>query len=193
MVKEMESIGLKDRNGNAPIWHMANNGCGQLPHEVYSDPTRKQKLTPTEIGCFASHYEIWKRIVSENLVRVLIMEDDNSFGHNFAKTLESLPDYDYFNFTHAAFGSSSQYHREPSGLPGISKGYGFWFTNCYAITSSTAKLFLEKLAVQTDSVDYQILLLQKDLNSFCCVPSVVTQNTRRFKSTIIHTKNDRKK
>jgi GR25 family glycosyltransferase involved in LPS biosynthesis len=132
-------------------------------------------------------------MVKEGWKTCLILEDDAHFGNGFATMLQMLPDYDYINFSHATYGQGGYefYSRVESGIKGISTGYGFWFTHAYAITQETAQLFVERLATQTDSVDCQIALIQKEIKAFSCMPSVVSQDNRLNHSSIIHTKNER--
>lgn len=40
-------------------------------------------MTNGEVGCFLSHYFIWLQMVTDNLEKVLIMEDDIDFEPDF--------------------------------------------------------------------------------------------------------------
>jgi len=59
---------------------------GKVPHE---QPEEEQEIynkfttLPGERGCFISHLRIWKQIVSQNISRALIFEDDAQFSSNF--------------------------------------------------------------------------------------------------------------
>ena len=47
--------------------------------------------TPSMVGCGASHIQIWKRVVSENMKYALILEDDAILNPSFTKdTLHAL-------------------------------------------------------------------------------------------------------
>ena len=190
MFEQFKAMDLKDRFGKVTKMILANNGRTSVPHQVDYVKDRKVKLEPSEIGCYASHYGIFEQIVKEGWNNTLIMEDDCLFSNHFLPSLESLPEYDYLNFTHVTYGPAEHYHYEMVDKR-LAKGYGFWFTNCYAITLETAQMFVERLQVQTDSIDCQIALLQKEINAFCFTPSIVTQNYKH-QSTIIHTNNIRK-
>nr|XP_018908006.1 PREDICTED: glycosyltransferase 25 family member [Bemisia tabaci] len=68
----------------------------------YRDPYHKRPMTKGEIGCFLSHFRIWKEIVEENLDVVMVLEDDVRFEHYFKSKLEqvldelrTLPDFDW--------------------------------------------------------------------------------------------------
>lgn len=68
----------------------------------YEDPYHHRQMTMGEIGCFLSHYEIWKKIVQLEQEVVLILEDDIRFEAYFlnaaAKVLKEakslVSDYD---------------------------------------------------------------------------------------------------
>ncbi|CAD5113527.1 DgyrCDS2689 [Dimorphilus gyrociliatus] len=53
----------------------------------YKDPYGERPLTLGEIGCFLSHYVIWKDIVEKGYERVLIFEDDVRFKNGFKQNL----------------------------------------------------------------------------------------------------------
>lgn len=74
---------------------------GIRPHEAHyfcplEDGTRPRRhLTLGEIGCFLSHYGIWKEMIDRNLEKVLILEDDvvflvDDFRMKLAAALDEL-------------------------------------------------------------------------------------------------------
>ncbi|NXN86105.1 GT252 galactosyltransferase, partial [Bombycilla garrulus] len=58
----------------------------------YRDPYSSRPLTRGEIGCFLSHYYIWKEVVSRGLQKTLVIEDDVRFEHQFKRKLMKLMD-----------------------------------------------------------------------------------------------------
>ncbi|XP_059622938.1 glycosyltransferase 25 family member [Phlebotomus argentipes] len=59
----------------------------------YFDPYHKRPMTMGEVGCFLSHFTIWRRMVEEEeLQEVLILEDDIRFEPFFRERLVSLLD-----------------------------------------------------------------------------------------------------
>ena len=48
----------------------------------YEDPYAKRPMTKGEIGCFLSHYWIWRDIVDNKYQRVIVFEDDVRFAEN---------------------------------------------------------------------------------------------------------------
>ncbi|XP_051557514.1 procollagen galactosyltransferase 2 [Myxocyprinus asiaticus] len=63
-------------------------GIEMLPG--YKDPYSKRVLTKGEIGCFLSHYNIWKKVVELRQQQVLVMEDDVRFEPNFKSRLNTI-------------------------------------------------------------------------------------------------------
>ncbi|TTY05123.1 putative inactive glycosyltransferase 25 family member 3 [Bagarius yarrelli] len=53
----------------------------------YYDPFSGRTLTKGEVGCFLSHYYIWKEMVDMQLDKVLIFEDDVRFQGDFKRRL----------------------------------------------------------------------------------------------------------
>ena len=56
----------------------------------YLDPFHRRPLKTGEIGCFLSHYRVWKEMVDENLERAIIFEDDVRFEGNALSILRAL-------------------------------------------------------------------------------------------------------
>ncbi|KAM8726801.1 procollagen galactosyltransferase 2 isoform 3-T3 [Acanthopagrus schlegelii] len=63
-------------------------GVDMLPG--YKDPYSGRVLTRGEIGCFLSHYNIWKQVVQQELQQVLLLEDDVKFEPSFGSRLVTI-------------------------------------------------------------------------------------------------------
>ncbi|KAI2667288.1 Procollagen galactosyltransferase 2 [Labeo rohita] len=63
-------------------------GIEMLPG--YKDPYSDRVLTKGEIGCFLSHYNIWKKVVELQQQQVLVLEDDVRFEPNFKSRLNTI-------------------------------------------------------------------------------------------------------
>ncbi|XP_064841903.1 procollagen galactosyltransferase 1-like [Oncorhynchus masou masou] len=63
-------------------------GIHMLPG--YSDPYHGRPLTKGELGCFLSHYNIWKEISERGLKSSLVIEDDLRFEVFFKRRLMNL-------------------------------------------------------------------------------------------------------
>ncbi|XP_072421890.1 procollagen galactosyltransferase 2 isoform X2 [Chiloscyllium punctatum] len=63
-------------------------GINLLPG--YYDPFSGRTLTKGEVGCFLSHYSIWKEVVDRNLSKAVVFEDDVRFEAYFKRKLVRL-------------------------------------------------------------------------------------------------------
>ncbi|XP_041848732.1 procollagen galactosyltransferase 2 isoform X2 [Melanotaenia boesemani] len=65
-------------------------GIDMLPgyKDLYSD----RVLTKGEIGCFLSHFNIWKQVVQQELQQVFVLEDDVRFEPRFYRRLAAVMD-----------------------------------------------------------------------------------------------------
>ncbi|XP_043940389.1 procollagen galactosyltransferase 1 isoform X2 [Protopterus annectens] len=63
-------------------------GIDMLPG--YEDPYHGRPVTRGELGCFLSHYIIWKEIVDRGLKKSVVFEDDLRFEIFFKRRLMSL-------------------------------------------------------------------------------------------------------
>ncbi|KAG9337839.1 hypothetical protein JZ751_027490 [Albula glossodonta] len=76
-------------DGNAMnVSQIHDMGIHMLPG--YSDPYHGRPLTKGELGCFLSHYNIWKEIVERGLKASLVIEDDLRFEVFFKRRLQNL-------------------------------------------------------------------------------------------------------
>ncbi|MBG6174940.1 glycosyl transferase family 25 [Labrenzia sp. EL_208] len=114
------------------------------------------KLAPGELGCYASHFLLWKMCVREKRP-LLIMEDDIELTDEFQEALKiadwKIQDYGLLRLSshkkrnfmvREEFGSRQkivQFAQNPSG------------TSCYAISPWAAAKFLEHASVWFEPVD----------------------------------------
>jgi len=56
----------------------------------FRDPYHKRPITKGEIGCFMSHYNIWRTVVENKLKMVAVFEDDLRFSRYFHSMLRNL-------------------------------------------------------------------------------------------------------
>jgi GR25 family glycosyltransferase involved in LPS biosynthesis len=56
----------------------------------YRDPHSGRFMNYGEIGCFLSHYNIWKEAVENNYEKIIILEDDARFEMNFKSTFKGV-------------------------------------------------------------------------------------------------------
>ncbi|KAK5931058.1 hypothetical protein CgunFtcFv8_027240 [Champsocephalus gunnari] len=96
MLKTMSSLGLHTVLEEAVDGKALNSsqlqalGIEMMPG--YKDPYSGRVLTRGEIGCFLSHYSIWKQVVENGIPKVLVLEDDVRFEPRFKRRIQSIMD-----------------------------------------------------------------------------------------------------
>ena len=139
------------------------------------------------VGCFLSHYIIWKRIaVSDPTYRYIILEDDMDIESDFSLSdlTRALPsEYDIvYLWKHPAQADQQSSHQVPG--KDYCTHYFQWGTTAYMITPSAAQYCLDTIKTQDDPVDH---LLNKHvvnkLRSFIMNKDYFW--TRPFKSIIL--------
>jgi FkbM family methyltransferase len=100
-----------------------------------------------EVGCFGSHYNIWKYLADSELESIVVFEDDAWIEEDFVlelnKAIEKLPkDYDVFSVyvdknQHPRFIAKNHHVNDI-----ISKSYQDWSTLCYVVSKTGAKNML---------------------------------------------------
>jgi collagen beta-1,O-galactosyltransferase len=80
-VKRFEAVDGRKLNNT----FLKNHGIQQL--DGYLDPYHKRGLKIGEIGCFLSHYYIWKEMIEKGYEKVLVLEDDIRFSAGFKRRI----------------------------------------------------------------------------------------------------------
>lgn len=68
--------------------HLADNGITMLPS--FSEPYHGRPLTYGEIGCFMSHYNIWRDVIEKKHESIIVFEDDIRFEPYFREKVQQL-------------------------------------------------------------------------------------------------------
>jgi len=80
--------------------------------EGYLDPFHKRPITFGEIGCFLSHYTIWEDIITRNLSKAIVLEDDVRFERNFKnRWKKALQMFDSKSYDFLYLGRKHRTHR----------------------------------------------------------------------------------
>jgi len=113
-------------------------------------------LAPAELGCFASHYQLWKHCLALGRP-IVIMEDDIKIAPGFIEALqlchENIGQYHFIRLSalmeqrHKLVTPLGQCHRLIRYLKGP---FG---TQCYALTPKAASAFLAHADSWIDAVD----------------------------------------
>lgn len=117
--------------------YLTKIGATQL--DGYLDPYHKRPMKMGEIGCFLSHYFIWKEMEEKGYKRILILEDDVRFRLNFVANFESMmheADRHYGGWDLLYIGRKIMQTDEelvPNSRHLVYPGYTYW-TLSYALT-----------------------------------------------------------
>jgi len=198
MIEHLNAIGLTDKNGNDPICHEANDG-NFIKHRVDNSlkiKHKRSKMSMSEIGCCASHREVWQKQIDQGLEYVLVLEDDARFDveklNQLSTNWRQLPAFEFLHLGweyYAGYGVQTIEKVEIDGLPNLWKGDGMWLTHAYIISLSGAKILEERTRVQNNGLDGMTSVIQSDMHAYGFKPSIASQETvdRKIRSTIHHT------
>ncbi|XP_049818713.1 glycosyltransferase 25 family member [Aethina tumida] len=113
----------------------------------YADPYHKRPMTKGEIGCFLSHFHIWKEIIDKGYETTLVLEDDIRFEPFFRARVKSvmeelakIPDWDLVYFGRKRLQEADEPWVEGSNLL-VHAGYSYW-TLGYVLSQKGAQKLL---------------------------------------------------
>lgn len=199
LLQHLLHLGISDSYGAEPIWHIANDG-NRVGHKVDNSikiAKRRPKMSISEIGCCASHREVWTKIVQNGHQSALVLEDDARFNLDKLRQLVTnwnrLPEFD---FLHLGWEHYPGYYKqkikkvEIDGLPDLWKGDGMWLTHAYIIKIDCALDWLTRTQVQTNGLDAMTSEMQSHCKAYGFKPAIAYQEVRSsglIRSQIHHT------
>lgn len=117
------------------------------------DPMLKRKINVNEIGCFLSHYSIWKQIIDNNIDVALILEDDCVFNDDFNTKLTEILQIDTTTYDYFTLGrnrNNNFYNLGPEIV--IENDYVIpkysYNTHSYLLTYTGAKILANEFALE---------------------------------------------
>ena len=124
------------------------------------DPLLNTPLTKGEVGCFLSHWEIWKKCVEMN-EPVMVLEDDARITDRFS--MEEIEQYlQTYNFLY--LGWKEMETSVPIDGKVVQPVYPYW-TLAYVITPESAKILMnESIATSIIPVDEYLPTMMDKLN-----------------------------
>lgn len=125
--------------------YIRENGIRMLPE--YADPYHNRPITAGEIGCFMSHYNIWKDMIENQHRIALIFEDDIRFEPYFrTKIGELLTEVRHLDWDLIYLGRKRLSGSKEPLVTGSSRlvhvDYSYW-TLCYALTLAGARKLVD--------------------------------------------------
>lgn len=134
------------------------------------DPIHNTHITSGEVGCFISHYMLWKRCIELN-EPVIILEDDGIITDRFSekRVEELLEDYNFAYLGWLEMENSTSIDDEL-----VVPKYPYW-TLAYALTPEAAKILVQSRPhKQIIPVDEYLPTMMKSLNPCGYRDNVVT-------------------
>lgn len=198
MIEHLDAIGLLDKHGNKPQCHVANDG-NFVNHRIDNSlkiKHKRAKMSLSEIGCCASHREVWQKQIDHGLEYVLVLEDDARFDVNKLNQLSTnwrqLPEFELLHLGwqyYAGYKEQTIERLEIEGLPNLWKGDGMWLTHAYIVSLQGAKIYEERTRVQNNGLDGMTSVIQSDMLAYGFKPGIASQETvtGKIRSTIHHT------
>jgi GR25 family glycosyltransferase involved in LPS biosynthesis len=198
MIKYLKAIGLVDKHGNEAQCHVANDG-NFIKHRIDNSlkiKNKRPKISLSEIGCCASHREVWQKQIDQGLEYVLVLEDDARFELDkliqLSTNWRQLPEFELLHLGwqyYAGYGVQTIEQVEIEGLPNLWKGDGMWLTHAYIVSLQGAKIYEERTRVQNNGLDGMTSVIQSDMLAYGFRPYIATQETLTGiqKTTIHHT------
>lgn len=125
--------------------YIQEHGIRMLPE--YADPYHNRPITAGEIGCFMSHYNIWKDMIENQHRIAIIFEDDIRFEPYFRTKVAALLtearhlDWDLIYLGRKRLSGSKEPLVSSSSLL-VHVDYSYW-TLCYALTLAGARKLVE--------------------------------------------------
>ncbi|KRY01968.1 Procollagen galactosyltransferase 1-B, partial [Trichinella pseudospiralis] len=119
-------------------------GVKQMPD--YRDPYHKRPMTLGEVGCFLSHYNVWRDMLDRGYQRAVIFEDDLRFTRAFRRQVgavmaeldANVPDWDLVYFGRKRLNPDQDGPLVENCSFVSHVGYSYW-TLAYALSRSGAE------------------------------------------------------
>ncbi|KRZ34351.1 Cullin-1, partial [Trichinella pseudospiralis] len=119
-------------------------GVKQMPD--YRDPYHKRPMTLGEVGCFLSHYNVWRDMLDRGYQRAVIFEDDLRFTRAFQRQVgavmaeldANVPDWDLVYFGRKRLNPDQDGPLVENCSFVSHVGYSYW-TLAYALSRSGAE------------------------------------------------------
>jgi glycosyl transferase family 25 len=158
---------FRARAADAPLpWTFFDAATGLVPGLTLDadavDRNKGRALTPGEIGCYASHFSIWRDIVDQGVDQAIVLEDDVivdwAFLARLAATDLAAEGIDYLRLyskmpVRSRIVRRNFIHHSRSVVELVGHAYG---TQGYAITRAGAARFLRHCARIVRPIDDQM-------------------------------------
>ena len=150
------------------------------------DPILKTPLTSGEVGCFLSHYHVWRECIRID-APILVLEDDGIVGDDFSYDEIRRILNDGYNFLYLGWKEMDEDQEKPIvNEKYVVPVYPYW-TLAYVVTPEAAKILCNKeLEQNIIPVDEYLPKKMKQLNPLAYKDNIIEPQSRSVVGTECH-------
>ena len=150
------------------------------------DPILKTPLTSGEVGCFLSHYHVWRECIRID-APILVLEDDGIVGDDFSYDEIRRILNDGYNFLYLGWKEMDEDQEKPIvNEKYVVPIYPYW-TLAYVVTPEAAKILCNKEIEQNIiPVDEYLPKMMKQLNPLAYKENIISPQSREVVGTECH-------
>ncbi len=150
------------------------------------DPILKTPLTSGEVGCFLSHYHVWRECIRID-APILVLEDDGIVGDDFSYDEIRRVLNDGYNFLYLGWKEMDEDQEKPIiNEKYVVPIYPYW-TLAYVVTPVSAKILCNKEIEQNIiPVDEYLPRMMSKLNPLAYKENIIEPQSRSVVGTECH-------
>ena len=150
------------------------------------DPILKTPLTSGEVGCFLSHYHVWRECIRID-APILVLEDDGIVGDDFSYDEIRRILNDGYNFLYLGWKEMDEDQEKPIvNEKYVVPVYPYW-TLAYVVTPESAKILCNKEIEQNIiPVDEYLPKMMSKLNPLAYKENIIEPQSRSVVGTECH-------
>ena len=150
------------------------------------DPILKTPLTSGEVGCFLSHYHVWRECIRID-APILVLEDDGIVGDDFSYDEIRRILNDGYNFLYLGWKEMDEDQEKPIvNEKYVVPIYPYW-TLAYVVTPEAAKILCNKEIEQNIiPVDEYLPRMMSKLNPLAYKDNIIEPESRSVVGTECH-------
>ncbi len=150
------------------------------------DPILKTPLTSGEVGCFLSHYHVWRECIRID-APILVLEDDGIVGDDFSYDEIRRILNDGYNFLYLGWKEMDEDQEKPIvNEKYVVPIYPYW-TLAYVVTPEAAKILCNKEIEQNIiPVDEYLPKMMSKLNPLAYKENIIEPQSRSVVGTECH-------
>ena len=181
-ISRFPAIDTRTYEQSSTYFNLLTNTAVEKLKKLYTNKVRNHhnELTFGAIGCYLTHYNIWKDAIKNKYKYILILEDDAKLYKGFYKKiiniLNNVPDnWDIILFGLVGIGTKINEEFD------IYKVDFFTKMHCYLVKVESLAKIINKIIPIDIQLDWAISKFTSDINVYGC--NIILQN-RQFETTI---------